>query len=130
MKRTTAEKAAKWWADRLRGQAKLDNGDTSKTGGMAWAMPMMLQQTEKDQRTLEQIDGFEDALTDVLMENESRIEFSGFGVDYHPDWILTKAAERAGVSLGMVSLPWKTYMRIQDETVHVAEGYGAPFKEL
>ena len=130
MKRETAKRAARWWAGRLRGQSKLDNGDQSETGGMVWAMATMLQQTEKDNRAPEQIDAFEIALTDVLIENESRIQFSGFGVDYHPDWILSRAAERAGVDLGMVSLPWKTYMHIRGDSVRVSEGYGADFVDV
>jgi len=130
MKRETAKRAAHWWADRLRGESKLDNGDSSETGAMVWAMATMLQQAEKDNRAPEQIDAFEDALTDVLIENEPRIQFSGFGVDYHPDWILSKAAERAGVDLGMASLPWKTYMHIKGDSVRVAEGYGASAVEL
>jgi len=127
MEETTARKAAKWWADQLRGHAKLDNGDPSPTGGIAMARGMMLQRSEADHRDTASIQKFEDELTKLILEEPPAW---GFGVDYHPDRFLRKAIERAGINVGMASLPWKTTMVIKEDVVKVACGYGASMEEL
>jgi len=121
MNKATAQKAAKWWADQLRGNAKLDNGDR-ETGGMASLFGIMLQQAEKTKQSTEQVDAFEKSLADVLLKEQPRW---GFGVDYHPDAILEAAAQSASLNLGMCTLPWKTTMFIDGEKVTVRCGYGA-----
>ena len=128
MERETAEKAAKWWADQLRGNAKLDNGDDSETGGMAMIMATILQSQEKRKRPADAADKFEAALTDALCEKGGGRFW--FGCDYSPDYFLSSVAEKAGVDLGMSSLPWKTSMWIEDNTVRVACGYRAEAVKL
>lgn len=127
MEQKTAEKAAKWWADKLRVFAELDNGDKSENGEGIMFLGLLVQVIEKTKRTPEQADAFEKSLADVLMKENPRW---GFGVDYDPDKILTDAAEAAGVDLGVASLPWKTMMFIHEETVSVRCGYGAPVVTL
>lgn len=122
MNEQTAQKAAKWWADQLRGNAKLDNGDDSPQGGMVAAMAMLLQSKEKTRVSDEAIDKFEQELAKILIEKNTRY----LGVDYHPDHILSEAADRACLPLGMTTLPWKTSMYIDNDEVRVSCGYGAP----
>ncbi len=122
MKKEISQKAAKWWADQLRGNAELDNGDNSINGAMASGLASMLQEAEKKKQSPELIDKFELELTNVIMEQE---RIWTIGVDYHPDGILQDAADRAGLSLGMTTLPWKTTMWIDEEKVSVRCGYGA-----
>jgi hypothetical protein len=114
----TAKKAAKWWADHLRNGAKLDNGDNSEAGAMTMMLGLLLQ--SKTAPAID-ADAFEKSLVSVLLEDDSNY----VGVDYHPDWVLSTAAERAGVNLSMASLPWKTSMWISGDKIAVAVGYGA-----
>lgn len=126
MKKETANKAAKWWADQLRGTAKLDAKLDDPTG-MGFIMSKLLQDTEKKNQSPEQIDAFEKHLSDVLMKENPRW---GFGVDYHPDKILEIAAHLAGLSLGMATLPWKTTMWIDGDNIKVACGYGSSPEDI
>lgn len=130
MKLETAQKAAKWWADQLRGNAKIDNGDKSSTGAMTFIVAMMLQDAERQNRNGEQVDAFERELTASIAGLSDFEARWGLGVDYHPDHLLQEAAGRAGLDLGMASLPWKTHMRIENNRVYVACGYGAEMTEL
>ena len=126
MNEQLAKKAAKWWADQLRSGAKLDHGDNSLTGNMTQALAYMSQDAERQGQTTEQIDTFESALAEILLETEPKF----VGVDYHPDITLQQAADTAGLGLGMTTLPWKTSMHFKGEAVFVSCGYGAPSKEL
>jgi len=128
MKRETAQKAAKWWADQLRGTARLDNGDHSQQGAMTAILASICQEAEKEHQTPEQIDAFEKELAqDIVGYND---EYFTISVDYHPDHILILAAEGAGITLGMTTLPWKTHMIFDKGTIKVACGYGTPYVEL
>ncbi len=127
MKEETAKKAAKWWGDQLRGSSKLDNGDNSLTGVNTFLLAAMLQEKEKQKQSTELVDAFEEELTKALLKDNPSW---GFGVDYHPDAILSDAADAAKLPLGMTTLPWKTTMWIQDDKVKVRCGYGAEIIEL
>ena len=130
MKRETAEKAAKWWADHLRNGARLDNGDNSETGAMTLMMALLCQQGERANQNTEQIDSFEAHLADVLMTEGLDSNWVDTYVDYHPDHILSEAAQRAELDLGMTTLPWKTGMGIRDDVITVRCGYGAEAVQL
>ena len=127
MDKITAQKASKWWADRLRNPAKLDNGDYSETGAMTLIMATMLQSAERVNLDAAKIDLFEEELTQLILDEDCSI----IGVDYGPDWILMQAAEKAELDLGMCTLPWKTVMWLdRDGTIKVAEGYRAEAVEI
>lgn len=128
MKPEVAKVAARWWADQLRGNAKLDNGDDSEAGIFGSVLSSMLQEAEKSKRPSDDADKFEVALVDRLLEEDSK--WLCVGVDYHPDGILQSAADRVGVQLGMASLPWKTNMRIENDTVRVSCGYRSPIEQI
>lgn len=118
-----AKVAAKWWADQLRGNAKLDNGDPSETGAMTCMMASVLQSRSATKRTPEDIDRFEETLYRKLLETT---HFT-IGVDYNPCGTLVDAAKEAGCYLGMSCLPWKTDMFFRtDDSIQVSLGYGAP----
>ena len=127
MKKETAQKAAKWWADRLRSPAKLDNGDDSSTGAMTLMMATMLQTKERTRLDTAKIDAFEKELTQLILDSG----YLTISVDYGPDWMLMQASEKAGLDLGMCTLPWKTTMWLnRDDTIKVAEGYRAEAVEI
>lgn len=128
MKREVAKKAARWWADQLRGRAILDNGDYSTQGVMTTFLANMCQEEEKKHQTPEQIDAFERELEQAILGYND--EYFTLSVDYHPDHILILAAERAGITLGMTTLPWKTHMTFDEGNIQVACGYGASFVQL
>ena len=122
-----AKVAAKWWADRLRGGAKLDNADPSETGAMTFMMGKMLQSSMAQKRTLEQIQLFEDILHKKLLD----YDYFWIGVDYHPIEIFIEAAKEAGFQLGMSCLPWKTNMYFgENGEIKVSYGYGATPKTI
>lgn len=122
-----AKVAAKWWADRLREGAKLDNADPSRAGGMAFMMGKIMQSRLAQERTLEQVQLFEDILYEKLLD----LKYFWVGVDYHPIAIFTEAAEEAGFQLSMSCLPWKTNMYFKENgEVSVSYGYGATPKTI
>lgn len=128
MNRDSAKAAAKWWADQLRGGAKLDNGATDPANVMARGLAGMLQKQEASGRTPQSIDLFEAALARRFEAIDgARCWGSIAGVDYHPDRILSEAADEAGINLGMASLPWKTSMHCREgDKITVHCGYRAP----
>ena len=128
MDRALAEKGAKWWADQLRGTAKLDNGDPSPAGGMTMMLAMVLQADEHAARDMGKVDEFEKALADELEKFEDK--WFCVGVDYEPDRLLSDVANHVGLPTGQVSFPWKTSMRFHQGKVTVACGYGASAVEI
>jgi len=129
MKKEIAKKAAKWWADQLRGNAKFDNDDDSVQSGMASRMTMMCQAREKKRQTPEQIDAFESNLEEMIMCSGPQTIL----VDYDPCVLLSDAAEKAGLKLGKSTLPWKTVMWVgvdKEDEVWVECGHGAPRERL
>ena len=128
MNKNLANKAAKWWADRLREDAKLDNGDESEMGLMTFLLAKMLQAEENSKGSMNDADKFEIALSKILERRNDT--WLAFGVDYHPDHILQEAASKANIDLGMTRLPWKTTMRIEEGKVFVRCGYAANEVEI
>lgn len=118
MKETTAKIAAKWWADKLRHRHPQNNGDFSQTGALVMGMASMLQRAEAGTRTPEMEDKFEAELAALLM-SFTRKDVT-LSTDYHPCAELQWAASAACIDLGMASLPWKTYMDIDGDTITVS----------
>jgi hypothetical protein len=104
-----AKKAAKWWADILRNGAKMD-----------------IAKKERKQLPPEKIDAFEKSLTELILEkNPACLSF-----EFAPDVKLYEAAERVGVELDDVGLPWITNMFFEKGLVKVRRGYGAALEVL
>ena len=95
-----AEQIANWWADKICGRVKFDNGDDSETGFMTSMLATMLAKPTTD----EQREKFVKALSGRIEGKE----YLMLSVDYHPDEILRESAEEAGISEG--NFPWKTYV--------------------
>jgi hypothetical protein len=137
-----AQVGAKWWADQLRSGFTPNNGSVEEEGTIA-----NLSQTDPAVRELfamarvndeaaltpEKVDAFEAALVAnieaLLIEDEGPYH-STFGVDYHPDKILSDALATAEIEESMTTLPWKTDMWVLRGSVKVSAGYGAEYVEL
>lgn len=127
MDKQIARKAASWWADFLRGTAPLDNGDRTPAGVRTDILAAILQEVEKSKSHADDAGKFEDELARLLEKKSEK--WLSFGVDYSPDYILSEAAEAAGVDLGMTRLPWKTVMMIDDGKITYRLG-GADWTKL
>ena len=113
--------AAKWWRDRLGERAKLDNGDSSSTGGMTFMLATM---TQPELPSADRLDAFEAALKSAL-ESDAR-QWVNVSCDYGPDMVLSGAADAAGIEARSPPFPWKTNMTLTPEgEVTVSHGYGA-----
>jgi hypothetical protein len=121
MNKIIAQKAAHWWADQLRGNAKLDNGDKSEAGAYTSIFAALLQSHERTRISNEQIYKFEQLLSAKLEKENPK--FFCIGVDYHPDYELSQCALKAGINPGMATFPWKTMMYIQEESIRISVGY-------
>ena len=128
-----ARVGARWWADKIRDGFFPDNGaepgDATKSP-MALGLIASLQKKEMEQMTPEKIDVIERRLAVRIQEQIDHAPGFGFGVDYHPDPVLAKALEEAGIKAGMTILPWKTVMWARSGCVKVGDGYRAAPMEL
>jgi len=127
MDEKTAKRAAKWWADFLRRPVPPDNGDRSEIGIMTLGLGSMLQDTLMAKFPADGADKFEAALVSILTEIDRPMVT--LDVDYHPDYTLNQAAERAGVDVDWL-LPLKSVMWISGDEIRVAQGYGSPIVVL
>lgn len=120
--------AVNWWANAIV-NPKFDNGDNDMNGAMAIILAMKV--NSKRSITKEQIDIFKKELADIIVaQMESSLnEECRLGVDYHPDMLLCKAAQKAGINDDM-GFPWKTTMCINKNKVYVAVGSGASWETL
>lgn len=124
-----ARTAARWWADKLRDDFTLDNGDPEQhpiVGGML----ALARAKNREGLTVAKIDAFERALiarVQVMLDEGHRL---GFGVDYHPDPELGDALSDAEIPVSMTALPWKTVMWVRPGSVRVGDGYGVEPREL
>ena len=93
-----AQIVAKWWADKICGNVKFDNGDPSETGLLCMGLASMCVK----EVTEEQRQKFIDTLSGMLEEKD----YIYLGVDYAPGRLLREAAEQCGISEN--NFPWKT----------------------
>ena len=130
--RREAEIAAKWWADQLRGIAKLDVGakPNEALGSAAFvAMSTILQIEDHAKVQDSQIAKFQSILCEAIDGVLSRRPSLILDVDYGPDQMLGDAL-RSVECTGFAPLPWKTTMWIGPESVTVSCGYQAPTEQL
>jgi hypothetical protein len=124
------EKAAQWWADRVCAPTfdGLSNEERKKPTNRGYQMAELMAAILTEPVEADQREKFIAALKEEL-QSELYNPWQGLGVDYGPDSVLARAAEKAGVSTH--NFPWKTHMGFdEDGTVKAACGYGAPFIEL
>ena len=130
------DRAVEIWKRLLR-EPKFDNGDKSFTGLMGQTFAGMVND-KTNNSTDEILDKFGVELKVLLMSEVTLEELQGkppaekpfpyyhnsLGVDYGPDWILSAAAQRAGLT---TQFPWKTNMSISENYVCLGSGYAAPW---
>lgn len=105
-----------------RGDAKLD--------GIA---ALLMDKRQMGGYTAEALDGFEVALSAGIEAELAKGQNVRLSVDYHPDHVLSAAANAAGLDVPMFGWPSKTAMDIEHAkggSIYVKEGYGQPFRRL
>lgn len=136
MLNTTANLAAKYWADKLRKAPTPDeqieharlHEDPAHAAFMHFAMPTDVAPADK-------LPAFELELAGLIISEfaveaqigRDRVKIS---VDYDPCRLLTQAAERAGFKLTKYMLPWKHRMWVYPTHVEVCEGYAKGYRRL
>jgi len=124
------EKAVEWWADRVcapvfSGLSATDRADpVNDAYQMAEMMATIAVKPVDDSKR----QAFIDALKEELSSPDYN-SWMGLGVDYGPDLVLARAAEKAGISIS--NFPWKTHMSfLEDGKVKAAMGYGVLSTEI
>jgi len=121
--------AAKWWADKLNGLAKQDNGAPDMAGGFG-ALLMMLSSAMNAVDPGKR-ENFRAVLEEKVDEALGRYGSCNLMVDYGAEGLLALAANEVGINCGTGSaFPVKTYMTVSKESVKVSYGYGATPEEL
>lgn len=122
------EIAVNWWADKLKGckHSGLSEEERRDPANNSYQLAEMLMTLSKPKVTDEQINKFKESLTALLEQN---IPYA-ISVDYGPDTTLRTALDAAGIDAGMGTLPIKTVMWIDGESVKVRYGYGADVETL
>ena len=118
--------AAKWWRDKVASDemTKFSNGCESYSGFLSMVLASRLSESSPvDDETL---DRFEKILARKISECVNAEKILYIRCDYDSDEFLTTVAAEAGIS--RKRYPWKTTMRVSNETVEVACGYGKPFQ--
>jgi hypothetical protein len=135
------DKACSLWVGMLsnpRFDALGRNGSDDPHGSMAKAQMLATVLAAEKKANFEQLQAFSKNLKSYLM-NKIKIDFehnnvfvaedgyyhSYLTVDYHPDLILYKAAEEAGI--GEHLFPWKTRMEIHNSCLSLSYGYGTEY---
>lgn len=124
------EKAAEWWADKVckpvfSGLSEAERQDPVNNAYQMGEMmaASLVEDVDNDKRR-----AFIDALKEELSSPDYN-QWWGLNVDYNPDRVLSRAAEKAGIPSG--NFPWKTHMSFsEDGKVKAAMGYGVLSTEI
>ena len=131
------DRAVELWKRTLLQAPTFDNGAHDLPNMFASVLATGL--ANKSKATPEQLEAFGEKLKYFLMNELSLEEIKGepepencykslhnsVGVDYHPDTVLSAAANAAGISTNL--FPWKTNMSINVDYVAFGVGYCAPW---
>ncbi len=120
------EIATNWWADKISGNVRHDNGALNEApSAMAClfadmcAKPIMEEQKEMFKKTLEE---------KIIEQLSSRGRIDLY-CDYGPDLYLREAAEKANIPT--TNFPFKTGMYIErNGDIRVKEGYGRSYESI
>lgn len=122
--------AIEWWADRVckpkfDGLTEQERQDPANDAyKFAEGLALLLVEPVTD----EQRERFKNALREEMQSSEF-LSNPVLRIDYHPNQVLAKAAEQAGISEN--NFPWKTWMHFwNDGAVECATGYAAPVEVL
>ena len=123
--------AVEWWGERLRVPTfnTLSPRERNDPGSRGAAFAEILATTHAGTKDDKQVNAFKTALREEL-EDKSFEPWMGLFVDYHPDQALAHALEKAGLEVGMMTLPWKSGMVFPRGGVKAHVGYGTPFEQL
>lgn len=115
--------AAEWWAGKV-AAPKFDN--LGPTRGVNTVASMLAGMTAAaNEPSAEQLASFKRTLQNLVFAAQP----TGLHVDYHPDDLLSRAAEEAGISASR--FPWKSHTWFTpDGKVEAAYGYGAPVEPV
>ena len=122
VKHEAAVAAAEWWAKKIDGTCKHDNGDTGLTSLLAMCMADSLNKPV----TEEQLEMFKAELIQQIETTAESYKYKtdlDLYCDYGPGFLLADAARCAGISKN--NFPYKTGMTITEEAVTVRDGYRA-----
>lgn len=115
------QKATQWWTEAIK-KPRFDNGDSSRQGGMAMLLAMLLAD-EVAPDTEDNYEAFRAAL-EAELKSDAFNPYWGLDVDYGPDRTLAAAANASGINTSL--FPWKTHMWFKETgEVQVSAGYGA-----
>ena len=119
--------AAEWWANKIQ-RPRFDNGDNSKESEIAGFLALLLASDSRKDLDDEKIENFKNVLSTKIQLELIERGICQLDVDYYPEGVLYDAAVEVSVSEDL--FPWKTCMRVTNETIEVQEGYGKPYKEI
>ncbi len=115
-----------WWADKISGNVRHDNGALNEAPS---AMACILADLLVKPITEEQLETFKAVLEERLIEQLSSRGRVDLYCDYGPDIFLREAAEKANIPT--VNFPFKTGMYIEyNGDVRVKEGYACPYTTI
>ena len=115
--------AARWWAERIVGNTRHDNGDTNLSSAFA----MWMADAGQEKPSIAQIITFEAAVIRGIEEYPHQ-DLVGLCCDYGPGGILHDAAEEAGIN--ELNFPFKTNMFVAKDRVRVSAGYAQPYETI
>ena len=127
---TAAQKVADLWADQLQKPLNKDNGDSSND--MLFAISAINTMKAQESISPAKIEVFKTALIDAIIQDLGNGQYNRtrFGVDYHPDPILTDAALEAGIDAGC--FPWKstTGIYLDKNEINYRFGYSGGWQTI
>ena len=118
-----AEVAARWWAERIVGNTRHDNGDTNLSSAFAMWMADAGQETP----SRAQIETFEAAVIRGIEEFPYKPPVC-LCSDYGPGGVLLDAANEARINV--LNFPFKTNMFVEPNQVRVSAGYAQPYETI
>ena len=121
-----ARAAASWWAGKIDGTCRHDNGDVSLTGFLSGYLADKLNEPPEPGA----LEKFEEILANKLIHWDKPWRVDRLCSDYGPDMTLLEAAQEAGISPH--NFPWKTnmYFDREKEEIIVSDGYRAPWETI
>lgn len=121
----TANAAAKWWADKLRGGTVQNNGESMQS----LMMTLFAMSVRKSDKYYAEVDKFEKELINIINESLKSSNYAYLSVDYDAEGLLLDAIFNIDIDTKFL-FPVKTSMRVTKEDIQVSEGYQAPYKQI
>jgi len=109
------ELTVNWWIEKsFKTPLNQNNGDKSDSSGIGFMLMNMVSMSAQHKNTPDKIEKFKQELTRILLEAEGKGRYNNeLDVDYHPNHILSEAAELAGIN--SCCFPCKTFTYINNK---------------